>query len=105
MSSLIELPISVSGCDAHLQSARGDSSCGIERETFVRSSKNGFGRARPRVHQLTTFMARVVKTPSDGGGGAFDGSGPVAERSKMRHSGKPSNASRDPPAAPQSMMG
>ena len=91
-------PISVLVRDAHLQSARVESSCGIERGAFVRSSKNGFGRASPRIHHPTTFIARRVKTRSDGGG-AFDGSGPMAECSKMRHSGRPSSASRDRPSA------
>jgi len=35
----------------------------------------------------------------DGGGGAPGGSGPVAERSKMRHSGGPSTASLARPVA------
>src|SRR5215471_12625400 len=74
-----QLPIGVLRRDAHLQFARGESSCGTERGAFVRSSKNGFGRASPRIHQLTTFAARQAKTRSDGGGAAFDGSGPMAE--------------------------
>jgi hypothetical protein len=76
-----QLPIGVLGRDAHLQSALGESTCGTERGTFVRSSKNGFGRASPPIHQPTTFVARQTKTRSDGGGAAFDGSDPMAERS------------------------
>ena len=74
-----QLPIGVLGPDAHLQFAWGESSCGGERGSLVRSSKNGFGRASPRIHQPTTFVARRAKTRSDGGGAAFDGSGPMAE--------------------------
>ena len=37
-------------------------------------------RAR-RIHQPNIFNARLAKTPSDGGAGAFGGSGPTAERS------------------------
>src|SRR6516165_10674743 len=76
-----QLPIGVLGRDAHLQLAPGKSSCGTERGAFVRSSKNGFGRASPRIHQPTTFVARQTKTRNDGGGAAFDGSDPMAERS------------------------
>ena len=53
-----QLPIGVLGRDAHLQSARGESSCGTERGAFEGSLKNGFGRASPRIHQPTTFVAR-----------------------------------------------
>ena len=56
----------------------GESSCGTERGAVVRSSKNGFGRASPRIDQPAAFVERQAKTQSDGGA-AFDGSGPMAE--------------------------
>src|SRR6516225_5587590 len=74
-----QLPIGVLGRDAHLQFAWDESSCGMERGAFVQSSKNGFGWASLRIHQPRSFVARRVKTRSDGGGAAFDGSGPIAE--------------------------
>src|SRR5262249_41823964 len=39
------------------------------------------GRPSPSTHQPNIFDARRAKTPSDGGAGAFGGSGPTAERS------------------------
>jgi aminoglycoside 3-N-acetyltransferase I len=53
-----QAPIGVLGRHAHLRSALGESICGTERGAFVRSSKNGFGRPSPRIHQPTTFVAR-----------------------------------------------
>ena len=54
---------------------------GTEHGAFVLSSKKGVGRASPRIHQLKIFVARRAKIPSEGGGAAFGGSGPTAERS------------------------
>jgi len=54
---------------------------GTEHGAFVLSSKNGVGRASPRIHQPNIFDARRAKTPSEGGGAAVGGSGPTAERS------------------------
>src|SRR5262249_20433679 len=60
---------------------------GTARGAFVRSSKSGDGRPSPSTHQPNIFDARRAKTPSDGGAGAFGGSGPTAERSEMRQGG------------------
>src|SRR6516164_8280297 len=54
---------------------------GTTRGAFERSSKSGDGRPRPSTHQPNIVDARRAKTPSDGGAGAFGGSGPTAERS------------------------
>ena len=53
----------------------------MARGAFVQSSKKGVGRPSPRTHQPSILDARRVKTASDGGPGAFGGSGPAAERS------------------------
>ncbi len=57
------------------------STCGTEHGAFVLTSKNGLGRASPRIHQPSIFDARRTKTRSNGGAGAIGGSGPTAERS------------------------
>src|SRR5262249_8603191 len=54
---------------------------GAEHGAFVLSSKNGVGRARPRIHQPNIFDARRTETPNDGGAVGVGGSGPTAERS------------------------
>ena len=54
---------------------------GAEHGAFVLSSKNGVGRARPRIHQPNIFDARQTETLNDGGAVGVDGSGPTAERS------------------------
>ena len=54
---------------------------GTERGRFVAASKKGDGAASPRIHQPNITYARRPKTLSEGGPGAFDGSGPVADRS------------------------
>ena len=74
---------------------------GDESGAFVRSSKNGFGRLSPRNHQPSNFDPREAKSLNEGGGGAFEGSDPIAERSNIRQRGAPSTSSR--PSAPQSM--
>jgi len=74
--------------------------CGAESGAFVKSSKNGVGQPSPRNHQPRSFDARRAKTASDGGGAAFGGRGPTAERSKMRHRGRPSTSSPEWPLAP-----
>jgi hypothetical protein len=56
------------------------STSGTARGAFVQSSKNGVGPPSPRTHQPSMLEARRAKTPSDGGPGAFGGSGPAAER-------------------------
>jgi hypothetical protein len=76
---------------------------GTARGALVRSSKNGVGRPSPRTHQPSSFDARRAKSPTDGGGGAFGGSAPIAERSKIRQSGGPSTSFRDLPPAAWSM--
>jgi hypothetical protein len=76
---------------------------GTESGAFVSTSKNGFGRPSPRNHQLRSFDPRTANRPNEGGGGAFDGSGPAAERSKIRQSGGPSATSRERPPASWSM--
>src|SRR5215471_9530395 len=67
--------------------------------TFVALSKNGVGRASPRNHQLRMLDARLTKSRSDGRGGAFGGSGAMAEPSKMRQSGGPNTSFRERPFA------
>src|SRR5262249_12594870 len=57
------------------------STCGSAGGNWVRWSKNGDGRWRPRMRQLSIFDARLTKIPNDGGGGALDGRGPTAESS------------------------
>ena len=54
---------------------------GTEHGAFVLSSKNGVGRARPRIHQPNIFDARRTETPNDGGAVGVGGSGPTAEHS------------------------
>lgn len=54
---------------------------GTAHGAFVRSSKNGVGRLSPSTHHPSNFDARRAKTPTDGGPGAVDGSGPMAELS------------------------
>jgi hypothetical protein len=75
----------------------------MARGAPVRSSKNGVGRASPLTHQPSIFDVRQPKTRSDGGGGAFSGSSPTAERSKMRQSGAPSTSFRERLSASCSM--
>src|SRR5262249_52395754 len=62
----------------------GVSTRGTEQGAFVRLSKNGVGRASPRTHQPSSFVARRTKIPNEGGGGAVGGSGPAAARSSLR---------------------
>jgi hypothetical protein len=79
--------------------SRSVSARGTARGVLVRTSKNGVGRASPRTHQPSSFDTRRAKSPTDGGGGAFGGSGPTAEPSNIRQSGGPSTSSRDLPSA------
>jgi hypothetical protein len=58
----------------------GVSTRGTQSGAFV-SSKNGVGRPSPRNHQPRILDARRAKMLSEGGAGAFGGSGPMAERS------------------------
>jgi hypothetical protein len=51
---------------------------------LVRSSKNGFGRPSPRIHQPRIFDVRRANVPSDGDGGAFGGSGALVDTAQ-RH--------------------
>jgi len=53
---------------------------GTEHGAFVLSSKNGVGRASPRIHQPNIFDARRTEIPNDGGAGGVGESGPTAER-------------------------
>ena len=59
----------------------GVSTRGTQSGAFVSSAKNGVGRPSPRNHQPRILDARRAKTLSEGGAGAFGGSGPMAERS------------------------
>jgi hypothetical protein len=62
------------------------------RRALVRWSKNGVGRLSP--HHPSILDARRTKTPSDGGSGAFGGSGPTASRSKTRRCGREQGSHR-----------
>ena len=56
--------------------------------------------AEPHSHQPRSFGRRSATRPNERGGGAFAGSGAVAECSKIRQSGAPSTSSRLWPVGP-----